>query len=67
MVMDWKGYGIASGTILTFEQQKASKNLSEQNRSPGKHVNWVSSRYKSKTSTLTPVCAVLFEISLVQH
>jgi len=27
VVMDWKGYGIATGTILTFEQQKASKNL----------------------------------------
>lgn len=35
VVMDWKGYGITSGKILTFEMQKASKNLSEQNRSPG--------------------------------
>jgi hypothetical protein len=33
--MDWEGYGITSGTILTFEQQKVSKNLSKQNRSPG--------------------------------
>jgi len=35
MVMDWKGYEITSGTFLKSEQQKASKNLSEQNRSPG--------------------------------
>jgi len=35
VVMDWKGYGITSGTILAFEQQKVSKNLSKQNRSPG--------------------------------
>jgi hypothetical protein len=34
VVKDWKRYGITSGTILTLEEQKASKNLSEQNRSP---------------------------------
>jgi hypothetical protein len=32
MVIDWKGYGITSGTILTFVGR--AEDLSEQNRSP---------------------------------